>query len=124
MVWAGALCLSDLRARRLPNVLTLPAGALALAAAIGWPALLPGIGIWVGLYLVVFLLGGLGAGDVKLAVPLGALVSGLAGWPAVLMAVLSAQIVTVVWAAIARSPTVPHAPPMFLGALAAICLAR
>jgi prepilin peptidase CpaA len=71
-------CVTDLRTRRIPNVLTFGAAALALAfhgvvsglpgvqsAALGWLA-------GVAVFLPFFLLGGMGGGDVKLLAALGA----------------------------------------------------
>ena len=78
LVWAGALTFHDVRRRRLPNILTLPGAVLVLAVAASQgrgPAALCGALGLAGLYLAVHLLapGGLGAGDVKLALGLGAL---------------------------------------------------
>lgn len=71
-------CVTDLRHRRIPNVLTFAAAALAfvfhgtvgglpgmMSAALGWLA-------GVALFLPFFLLGGMGGGDVKLLAALGA----------------------------------------------------
>src|SRR5687767_13524804 len=71
-------CLTDLRDRRIPNVLTFGAAALALvfhgvvgglsglqSAALGWIA-------GTAMFLPFFLLGGMGGGDVKLLAALGA----------------------------------------------------
>jgi prepilin peptidase CpaA len=85
----------DLRTRRIPNALTLGSAAIAVAfhaidggqvralpAAIGWSA----AGWMVGLllFLPLFLLGGLGAGDVKLLAAFGAwLGPGTVCWVAV-----------------------------------------
>ncbi|MGB3522227.1 MAG: A24 family peptidase, partial [Mycobacterium sp.] len=78
LVWLTLLSGYDIRQRRLPNWLTLPAAVLvpAVAAAVGrGPAALVGAAALTGVYLVVHLIApaGLGAGDVKLAVALGAL---------------------------------------------------
>lgn len=121
--WGAALCWFDMRERRLPNILTVPAAGLALTAAAwsaidGAPSALLGALLWTGLYGAAFLLRGLGAGDVKLAPALGALVGGCAGVPATLLAILAAQLVTLGWVAIARDRTVPHGPAMILPALA------
>ncbi|MCE9515077.1 MAG: A24 family peptidase, partial [Mycobacterium sp.] len=76
--WAVALSVVDLRERRLPNVLTLSGAAVITAGAAvagrGTAALLGGLALS-ALYLVVHLAApsGLGAGDVKLALALGAL---------------------------------------------------
>lgn len=71
---------TDLRWRRIPNWLTYPAAPLAIALhaiAGGWPEAkvsLEGFGIALAVFLVFFLLRGLGGGDLKLAAALGALV--------------------------------------------------
>ena len=68
---------SDLRTGRIPNVLTLTSltAALLLRAAGGLDLLgggLAGAGVALALSLPLFLLGGLGGGDVKLLVAVGA----------------------------------------------------
>ncbi|AZK96268.1 prepilin peptidase [Streptomyces tsukubensis] len=93
--FALVLALVDLRVHRLPDQLTLPLAAVA-AGLLGAAAALPGAaGSWTtaalgGLalgaaYLGLFLLhpGGLGFGDVKLALCLGT-VLGWYGWPTLL----------------------------------------
>jgi prepilin peptidase CpaA len=86
---AAAIC--DLRSRRIPNTLNLAIMAVALVvhgALEGWhgvvgsllAALLAG-----GLFVVFFLSGGMGAGDVKLMTALGAVV-GLANVASLLLA--------------------------------------
>jgi prepilin peptidase CpaA len=73
-----AACVTDLRSRRIPNVLTFGAAAAALvygavtggfsgfgSAALGWL-------IGTAAFIVPFALGGLGGGDVKLLGALGA----------------------------------------------------
>jgi len=82
--WTGAFaitaaaCWFDVRTRRIPNSLTFPAAALGLVAASvlhGGPGLASSVaGLLVGLaiFFPLFLLKGLGAGDVKLMGALGA----------------------------------------------------
>jgi prepilin peptidase CpaA len=73
---AAVVC--DVRTRRVPNALTFGAAGLALAYAGvsgGWPALaqsLAGLLIGLALFLPIFALGGMGAGDVKLLGSIGA----------------------------------------------------
>jgi len=86
-----ALSLVDFRTRRLPNalLLVLLAWAIAQTVWLGQPALpFAGLGLLVGggLFLLVALVGrgAMGAGDVKLAAVLGAVL----GFPAVVSALL------------------------------------
>ncbi len=71
-------CLSDLRTRRIPNVLTITAAAAAIVfhlaiggwSAAGWSV----AGLFLGalLFFPMFALRGMGAGDVKLLAAIGA----------------------------------------------------
>src|SRR5437660_8307386 len=75
---AGIASVSDVRTRRIPNVLTFGAAAAALVylfAAHGWLGLAgagEGWAVGVLLFFPFFALGGLGAGDVKLLGAMGA----------------------------------------------------
>ena len=75
---AGAACVSDLRTRRIPNVLTFGAAAAAVVfhsamnGLEGGIASLLGLIVGAALMLGLYLLGGMGAGDVKLLGALGA----------------------------------------------------
>ncbi len=77
---ASIASMYDLRTRRIPNKLTLPAILFGLAlhlyrggpAEMGWSAL-AGL-IAGGVFLLFFLAGGMGAGDVKLMTAVGCLV--------------------------------------------------
>ena len=68
----------DLRTRRIPNALTFGGSALAVAVHLitgGWSGAAWSIGGWAigcALFLPFFLLGGMGAGDVKLMAAIGA----------------------------------------------------
>jgi prepilin peptidase CpaA len=90
LVVAASAC--DLRTRRVPNVLTIGAAAVAVAlhgALGGWSGVFTAAAGWaVGLllFLPLFAVGGMGAGDVKLLAaigaclgPMGALWTGLYG---------------------------------------------
>ncbi|MCG5433635.1 A24 family peptidase [Mycobacterium sp. MYCO198283] len=132
--WLAALSAFDIRARRLPNWLTLPGAVVVLGAAVaagrGWPAA-AGAAALAGLYLVVHLgsPAALGAGDVKLAIGLGAL-TGAFGTPVWTLAALAAPLGTALWGLAVlvrpagRSPaaTVPHGPAMCLASAAAVAL--
>ena len=75
---AVAACVTDIRSRRIPNLLTFGAALAAIvfhtfasgldglsAATFGWM-------VGTAIFLPIFLLGGMGAGDVKLIAALGA----------------------------------------------------
>ena len=128
--WCLSLCATDLRVHRLPNVLTLPGFALivAYAAAGGRAAtcVLAGV-VLAGLYGAVWLVSpaSMGAGDVKLALGIGA-VTGLAGATVWLCAAVLAPILTAGWgiASVRRTGgRVPHGPSMCLAALGALAVA-
>lgn len=87
-------CITDLTNRRIPNILTLSGAAGAFVffvATAGWHGLAWSAGGWaVGLvmFLPLFLLGGLGGGDIKLVAALGAWVGpSNAAWLALYAAV-------------------------------------
>lgn len=91
---------TDIRWQKIPNWITLPgmAGALALHAVFQGQAgllfSLKGIGIGIGILLVFYAIGGMGAGDVKL---LGA-VGGFLGASGVLSAVVMTVLIGGVYA--------------------------
>ena len=131
VAWASALTLVDVRVRRLPNALTLTGAVVILAGAAaagrGTPALVGGVALG-GLYLVVHLAypSGMGAGDVKLALALGALTGafGLAVWT---LAALAAPMLTGILGVIAvvrrRRTLLPHGPSMCVASLVSAALA-
>jgi prepilin signal peptidase PulO-like enzyme (type II secretory pathway) len=123
----------DLEERRVPNLIVLPATAAVLAVQIAVdPGRAPKIiaislaaGLFFYLPLVVFR-GGMGMGDVKLAVLLGAalgeaVVTAIA--VAVLAAFLAALAVLIRNGAEGRKSAIPFAPFLALGAAVAIFLA-
>lgn len=130
LLWAVALTVFDVRQRRLPNALTLPGAAAVLVAALvcgrGVPALAGALGL-AALYLTVHLVipGGLGAGDVKLALGVGGL-TGAFGPDVWLLAALGAPVLTAMVAVVVvmrdRTATVPHGPSMCLASVAAAAL--
>ena len=132
--WLAALSCYDIRQRRLPNRLTLPgAGAILLAAASagrGPPALV-GAAALAGMYLLVHLVApaAMGAGDVKLAIGVGAL-TGCFGAEVWFLAALGGPLLTALCGVVARfrggaggTATVPHGPSMCLASAAAVALA-
>jgi leader peptidase (prepilin peptidase)/N-methyltransferase len=105
-VAAGAV---DVLRRRLPDTLTLPAlpGVLALAAPLGGAAVgraACGAVVLAGGYLAVRLVApaALGAGDVKLAAPVGAALAAVS-WPAVPLGALVASVLTLLVASVVRA---------------------
>lgn len=126
--FAVVLTTTDLAQRRLPNAVTLPAypvvlGLLAVAGAAGGAgafgrAVAAGAAL-LALYAAVHLAAPsqLGAGDVKLAGVVGA-VLGAVGWPALLLGQLVAALVTAALAVVDRHGRgAPHGPGMLAGAL-------
>ena len=128
--WALALSAIDIRERRLPNTLTLPGFAVILAGAIAggrWSAAVLGAIALAGLYLVVHLAipAAMGAGDVKLALGLGAF-TGACGVGVWALAALGAPALTAVLGMVSvargRSGVVPHGPSMCAASLAVVAL--
>lgn len=111
-LWASALSWWDIRERRLPDALTIPAGVLSVTFA-NWGGL-----FWPLLYLLVALRGaGIGGGDIKLALPLGMLVGVTAGPLAVIIACGGAAVLTLLASGVAGARGgVPHGPSMLVAA--------
>ncbi|SFN59892.1 leader peptidase (prepilin peptidase) / N-methyltransferase [Pseudonocardia ammonioxydans] len=134
LCWLGvAGAATDLLRRRLPDALTLPALPVVLAALVpaGPAAVLRGVAgavLLAGVYAAVHLVSpvAMGAGDVKLAAPVGAAVTGgaWAGLPvaAVLAAVLSAVVAAgALLAGRARwGSGLPHGPVLLGSALVVV----
>jgi leader peptidase (prepilin peptidase) / N-methyltransferase len=128
--WCAALSVYDIRHRRLPNALTLPGAVVVLAVAIwtgrGLPALVGAAALML-VYLAVHVVmpRGLGAGDVKLALGVGAL-TGSFGVDAWVLAALAAPLLTASWAVVVavvrRQASAPHGPSMCVSALAAVAV--
>jgi leader peptidase (prepilin peptidase) / N-methyltransferase len=118
VLWMGVLTGYDIRQRRLPNSVTLPGAAvILLAAAVAGhgAAALAGACALSGVYLLVHLASpaGMGGGDVKLALGLGAL-TGCFGADVWLLAALGAPLITVLVALLRGVRSVPHGPSMCL----------
>lgn len=130
LAWLVTLSAFDIRQRRLPNWLTLPGSVAVLGAAFvtgrGLPAFAGALALF-AVYLAVHLLAptAMGAGDVKLAIGIGAL-TGSFGVDAWALSALGAPLVTAVWAVgavLCRSNSaVPHGLSMCLAAAAATAL--
>jgi leader peptidase (prepilin peptidase)/N-methyltransferase len=131
LAWLAALSCHDLRHRRLPNLLTLPgAAAILLGGALAGrgSAALAGALALAGLYLLVHLAvpTGMGAGDVKLAIGVGAL-AGCFGAEVWFVAALAAPLLTaaggIVCGLAGGMRTLPHGPSMCVASAAACALA-
>lgn len=125
---AVVLTATDLRHRRLPNAVTLPAypaaGVLLTVAALMGPG--PGLAaravaagaLLLAVHAAVHLAAPaqLGAGDVKLAGLVG-VVLGAVSWSALLVGPVIAAVVTVVLALAGRGKSAPHGPGLLAAAL-------
>lgn len=126
--WLGvAAAVVDLRHRRLPDALTLPALPLALALLLplGTGAVVQGAAgaaVAVAAHAAVHLAvpRAMGAGDVKLAAPIGAVLAA-SSWSALVLAAALAALFTGVAAAVGlvggrlhRGATLPHGPSMLV----------
>lgn len=144
--WAVALAVIDIRERRLPRTLTLPAyavGGVCLLAALatGGRALLPAVAAAIAgavamrcIYVVARALSpggaGLGRGDVTLSAPLGGWLA-WHGWEAWLVGAWAGFALSGLTAAalllarrVDRETALPHGPPMLLGAVLAVAAAH
>ena len=132
LLWMAALTGYDVSQCRLPNRLTLPGFAAVMLVAAGsghCPAAALGAAVLTTIYLLVHLLAptAMGAGDVKLALGLGAL-TGCFGADVWFLAAIAAPFLTAVVGIVARlgwsAKAVPHGPSMCLASAAALGLAQ
>ena len=119
--WLVALCVSDVRRRRLPNSLTLGGLAVALAWRAGWSGV---SGLWDGVasagvcalfLLLPFLVRAAGAGDLKMLAACGAFL----GWPRLFLFLVSvsfAGLAVAVVMLVARQATAPRLKHWFRSA--------
>ncbi|TSD94636.1 prepilin peptidase [Skermania sp. ID1734] len=129
-VWCVWLSVIDMRERRLPNALTIPGALAVLGYAVvtgrARQAVVGGL-VLAASYLVIHLArpSALGAGDVKLALGVGALAA-LGGAQAWVFAALLAPCLTALVGATQlirrRSHVVAHGPSMCAATLLALCL--
>jgi prepilin peptidase CpaA len=95
---------TDLRSRRIPNWLVLPfllAGILVHGWLHGWPGVgrsFEGLSLGLVLYGILFLMGGMGAGDVKLCAAIGAWIGPLQLIMALIVTGLAGGIMVLGWA--------------------------
>jgi leader peptidase (prepilin peptidase)/N-methyltransferase len=131
LLWMTLLTGYDICHRRLPNWLTLPGFAVIMLVAAGCGhgrAAALGAGLLAAVYLLTHVAApaAMGAGDVKLALGLGAL-TGCFGSDVWLLAALGAPLLTAVIGLVARlgwsATRVPHGPSMCAASAAAVGLA-
>jgi leader peptidase (prepilin peptidase)/N-methyltransferase len=136
VLWSVALIVTDLRSRRLPDVLTLPAAAVTTAAALaaGHPWAVAGGTAWFLVCVVPDLLPGpagrrvrVGRGDAKLALSLGTVAVAAAGASAWFAAVAASGILTLgtlFLPGVRQMGTdrLPHGPGMILATVAVVGL--
>lgn len=107
--WPTLLVLSvatitDLYSRRIPNWLVFPywlAGIVVQGVLFGWHGIgqsLAGTGIAIGIFGGLFLLGGMGAGDVKLCAAVGAWIGPSRMVFALIFTALAGGVMVVIWA--------------------------
>jgi prepilin peptidase CpaA len=95
---------TDLRSRRIPNTLTIAAlvAALAVRAVYGGAVLLDGLlgaGLAFALLLPLFAMGGMGGGDAKLLIAVGAFLGPKGFLVALLATAIAGGIMSLIWAA-------------------------
>ncbi|WP_343572683.1 A24 family peptidase [Mycobacterium sp.] len=132
LLWMAALMGYDLRQRRLPNWLTIPGFSVIAVVALGFGhgrAALIGAAALAAVYLLAHLLApaAMGAGDVKLALGLGAL-TGCFGADVWTLAAIGAPVLTAMAGTVARlgwsARTVPHGPSMCVAGAASVALSQ
>ncbi len=100
----GAVCVSDLRTRRIPNPLVLAIAVTGIIHSVLAAPLLAGLGsavagvaVGLAIWLPFFLLRMLGAGDVKFFAAACAWLGVGLGWRAALVAAVAGGVLAVVW---------------------------
>jgi len=105
VVVLGVATYTDLRSRRIPNWLVLPyllAGIAVLSWLHGWHGAeqsLEGAGLALLIYGFLFWMGGMGAGDVKLCVAIGAWIGPSQLFIALVLTGLAGGAMALIWAA-------------------------
>lgn len=105
MIVVAVATVTDLRSRRVPNWLVLPFLPLGIAVSAwfhGWHGVeqsLAGAGLAIVIFGVLYWKFGMGAGDVKLAVAIGAWIGPNQFLIAVVLTALAGGLVILIWAA-------------------------
>ena len=106
LVVLSVATITDLYNRRIPNWLVFPywlAGIVVQGVLFGWHGIgqsLAGAGLAIGVFGLLFLLGGMGAGDVKLLAAAGAWIGPKQMVFALIFTALVGGVIVVVWAAL------------------------
>jgi len=106
LIVLGVATFTDLRSRRIPNWLVLPflvAGIAVGGWQHGWQGIghsLEGAGLGVLIYGILFWMGGMGAGDVKLCASVGAWIGPGQLFIALVLAGLAGGVMVLCWAAV------------------------
>jgi len=113
--------ITDLRSRRIPNLLTFTAFSIALITRtmlqgwVGFGLALSGAILAMGLLLLLHAGKGIGMGDLKLAGAIGALGGPIIAVVAVLASALAGGILAVVWMMKPGGTLAPVVSPFFIG---------
>jgi prepilin peptidase CpaA len=105
----GIACFTDIRSRRIPNLLVVPFAIAGLIVGIvfhGWSGLwnsMAGIGLAAGVCGVFCFLRGMGMGDLKLCAAIGAWIGPEQLGFALAMTFIAGAIIGLIWAACTRS---------------------
>lgn len=126
---SSAAVIVDLRRRRIPNGLMAGLLTIGIVCAVmdrGWAGLADawaGAAIGFGIFLIPYLLGGMGGGDVKLMAALGAL-TGMRGiLPCMSLVAIAGAITSVLFLVFSRlsrkapDDAIPYAPAIVIGSL-------
>jgi prepilin peptidase CpaA len=121
-----AATFDDLRRRAIANwinVAGLTGGVIYHSATRGWAGLawsLGGAAVGFGVFLIFYVLGGMGGGDVKLSAAFGALLGPTGILLAALLAAPAGAILAAVCMVWWRARAIPYAPALTLGAWLAL----
>ncbi|MDP1541545.1 MAG: prepilin peptidase [Polycyclovorans sp.] len=130
LFWALLVALSDLKTRRIPNLLLVPGLVVAvLAVAVtqaglfgaAWPSALGGMALAMAPWLWGYRLGHVGAGDAKFAAILGLMFGAPVALAATLVAMAAFGLLSLIWVRAGwKGLRLPVAPWIVLGFAVAV----
>jgi len=130
LFWALLVALSDLKTRRIPNLLLVPGLVVAvLAVAVtqaglfgaAWPSALGGMALAMAPWLWGYRLGQVGAGDAKFAAILGLMFGAPVALAATLVAMAAFGLLSLIWVRAGwKGLRLPVAPWIVLGFAVAV----